>query len=188
MHLADRVWTAVERHVSADSSGRRHGRPKVGRWHDFARIPGRARSHTRERKWETFRLHGTLSGRRDAYRYNGRFFQPATMRSNLVPSRGDGGWWGHDGPLALVCTGLGVGELVLPVRLPTAPCNQAHLDHHLADPALWHKVDLVRQPEPNQPGGWRYEGHLLVLTAPYASPTTVTAREAVPQGPGRVPT
>jgi hypothetical protein len=33
------------------------------------RIPRRARSHTSERTWETFRLHGTLDGHLDAYRH-----------------------------------------------------------------------------------------------------------------------
>lgn len=173
MHLADNVWTTVERHLFADSSGRRHGRPRVGRWFDFTRIPGRAKSHTIDRKWETFRLHGTLEGHRQAYDHNGRFQQPRVMRTVDKSTRS---WWDHDGPLAVVLTGLGVGDVVLPVRLPTAPCNQAHLE----DPSKWHKVDLVRSPDPTQPGGWRYEAHLLVLTAPYVSPAVETARAAVP--------
>ena len=44
-HLAESVWTATERHLFADASGKRHGMPGVGRWFDFIRIPGRARSH-----------------------------------------------------------------------------------------------------------------------------------------------
>ncbi|MET8957872.1 transposase, partial [Streptomyces sp. NPDC004533] len=59
----------MSRHLFPDSSGRRHGRPHVGRWWDYTRIPGRARSHTTSRKWETFRLHGTLAGHLDAYRH-----------------------------------------------------------------------------------------------------------------------
>ncbi|MGW9025433.1 hypothetical protein ACWGQ5_14605 [Streptomyces sp. NPDC055722] len=70
MHQADEVFeTSVSRHLFPDSSGRRHGRPRVGRWWDYTRIPGRARSHTRARKWETFRLHGTLAGHLAAYRH-----------------------------------------------------------------------------------------------------------------------
>jgi hypothetical protein len=70
MHQADEVFeTSVSRHLFPDSSGRRFGRPKTGRWWDYARIPGRARSHTTDRKWETFRLHGTLAGHLDAYRH-----------------------------------------------------------------------------------------------------------------------
>ncbi|MDP4501565.1 hypothetical protein [Nonomuraea turcica] len=67
LHLADEVWTGVDRHLSADSSGKRAGRPKTGSFWTFTRIPGRARSHTTARKWETFRLHGTLDGHLAAY-------------------------------------------------------------------------------------------------------------------------
>jgi len=69
LHTADEVWTGVARHLFPDSSGRRFGRPRVGRWWDYTRIPGRARSHTTDRKWETFRLHGTLAGHLDTYRH-----------------------------------------------------------------------------------------------------------------------
>lgn len=70
MHQADEVFeTSVSRHLFPDASGHRFGRPRVGRWWDYARIPGRARSHTVARKWETFRLHGTLTGHLDAYRH-----------------------------------------------------------------------------------------------------------------------
>ncbi|MER7681061.1 transposase [Streptomyces sp. NPDC096934] len=70
MHQADEVFeTSVSRHLFADASGRTFGRPRVGRWWDYTRIPGRARSHTTGRKWETFRLHGTLAGHLDAYRH-----------------------------------------------------------------------------------------------------------------------
>ncbi|MFF3877884.1 zinc ribbon domain-containing protein [Streptomyces sp. NPDC001978] len=70
MHQADEVFeTSVSRHLFLDASGCRFGRPRVGRWWDYTRIPGRARSHTVARKWETFRLHGTLTGHLDAYRH-----------------------------------------------------------------------------------------------------------------------
>lgn len=70
MHQADEVFeTSVSRHLFPDASGRRFGRPKVGRWWDYGRIPGRARSHTTARKWETFRLHGTLAGHLGTYRH-----------------------------------------------------------------------------------------------------------------------
>ncbi|WP_234542368.1 transposase [Streptomyces shenzhenensis] len=71
MHQADEVWGGISRHLFADASGRRHGRPRVGRWWDCSRIPGRAKSHTTARKWETFRLHGTLAGHLAAYRHRG---------------------------------------------------------------------------------------------------------------------
>jgi len=60
-NLADSVWAATERHLFRDARGKRHGTPHIGRWFDFARIPGRACSHTEEHKWESFRLHGTLA-------------------------------------------------------------------------------------------------------------------------------
>ena len=175
MHLADGVWTATERHLFADARGRRHGMPRVGRWYDFTRLPGRARSHTTANKWETFRLCGTLAGHRAAYTdRTGDFVQPRHLRP--VHSNA---WWSHDGPLAVVFTGLADGPLVLPVRLPTAPSNQPILDHHLADPSRWHKIDLVRRRDPSSPGGWRYEAHLMVLTTPYVSPSTASRRARV---------
>ncbi|MFE2581949.1 hypothetical protein [Streptomyces sp. NPDC059378] len=66
---ADEVWESVARHLFSDASGRRFGRPKTGTWWDYTRIPGRARSHTTARRWETFRLHGTLAGHLAAYRH-----------------------------------------------------------------------------------------------------------------------
>jgi hypothetical protein len=183
MHVADTVWTATERHLFRDARGGRHGMPRIGTWFDFTRIPGRARSHTRDRKWETFRLHGTLAGHRAAYaKADGRFVQPRRLRG-VSPDRS---WWAHAGPLAVVFTGLLDGDLVLPVRLPTARSNQPILDHHLADPSRWHKIDLVRRRDPNAARGWRYEAHLMVLIAPYVGPTTSTRREvAVIETSGR---
>ena len=138
------------------------------RWYDFTRLPGRARSHTKDRKWETFRLHGTLDGHRAAYTgRDGGFFQP----DRDAPDRAATDiWWTYEGPLAVVFTGLPSGTLVLPVRLPAAPSNQPILDHHLADPTRWHKIDLVRRRDPTAGGGWRYEAHLMVLTTPYVAP------------------
>ncbi|MFF2996004.1 zinc ribbon domain-containing protein [Streptomyces sp. NPDC057950] len=69
MHQADEVWQGVSRHLFLDASGRRAGRPRTGVWWEYSRIPGRARSHTTARKWETFRLHGTLAGHLDTYRH-----------------------------------------------------------------------------------------------------------------------
>src|SRR5213592_1715745 len=118
MHLADSVWSATERHLFRDATGGRHGMPGIGRWFDFSRIPGRARSHTKDRKWETFRLHGTLDGHRSAYATgDGRFYQPRCMR----PIAEADAWWSYAGPLVVVFTGLPGGALVLPVRLPAAP-------------------------------------------------------------------
>jgi hypothetical protein len=171
-NLADAVWSGVERHLFRDKAGKRHGLPRVGRWFDFTRLPGRARSHTTPRKWETYRLHGTLAGHRAAYTdRDGDFVQPRRMR----PVNSDR-WWSYEGPLAIVFSGLADGTLVLPVRLPTAPSNQAFLEHHLADPSRWHKIDLVRRRDANASGGWRYEAHLMVLAEPYVSPATAVRR------------
>ncbi len=173
MHLADSVWTAMERHLFRDATGKTHGMPRPSRWFDFRRLPGRARSHIKDRKWETFRLHGSLDGHRAAYTADGRFHQPRRMR----PIRATSSWWSYDGPLAVVFSGLPIGTLVLPVRLPGAPSNQPILDHHLGDPSRWHKIDLVRSRDPNAAGGWRYEAHLSVLVDPYVSPAIRAARE-----------
>jgi hypothetical protein len=54
LHVADEAWETIDRHLFADSAGRRHGAPRVGSWWDFTRIPGRARSHTKATPtWET---------------------------------------------------------------------------------------------------------------------------------------
>jgi hypothetical protein len=188
MHLADSVWSATARHLFRDAAGKTQGLLRRGRWFDFTRLPGRARSHTTARKWETFRLHGSLADHRAVYvsepqgeqvplGHTGperRFMQPRRMRPISAPD----GWWSYDGPLAVVFSGLPGGTLVLPVRLPAAPTNQPILDHHLADPARWHKIDLVRRRDPHAAGGWRYEAHLMVLTVPYVSPSTVARRAA----------
>src|ERR1051325_3410423 len=82
MHLADAVWSGTERHLFRDAKGKRHGLPRVGRWRDFTRLPGRARSHKKATKWETFRLHGSLEGHRAAYtNTSGDFVQPRTLRA-----------------------------------------------------------------------------------------------------------
>ena len=175
MHLADGVWDATERHLFGDASGKRTGIPRAGSWFDFTRIPGRARLHTTEHKWETFRLHGSLAGHRAAYvTHDGRFMQPDRLRPVTTPKDG---WWQYTGPLAVVFTGLPIGTLVLPVRLPAAPSNQPILDHVLGDPSRWHKVDLVRHRDPTAPGEWRYEAHLHVLATAYVSPSSRARRE-----------
>ncbi len=149
-HISDEVWNSVARHLFADASGKRHGPPRIGDWHDFTRLPGRARSHTKTPPtWETFRLAGSLDGHLDAYRHRDLAAQstsaadaagPAAGTSVLAqPSRlpvpeapvrsGRSGWRGHEGPLAIVFTGLPAGDLVLPVRLPQGAGQWAHLAH-----------------------------------------------------------
>ena len=171
-HIADNIWTAVERHLFRDARGVRQGLLGVTPWFEFTRLPGRARSHTKSRKWESFRLHGTLAGHRAAYTdCDGDFVQPRHLRS--VTSKA---WWTYEGPLAVVFTGLADSTLVLPVRLPTAPSNQPALDYYLSDPTKWHKIDLVRRQDAHAPGGWRYEAHLSVLTQPYVAPNAAARR------------
>ena len=162
LHVADEVWQTVDRHLFADSSGCRHGPPRVGSWWDFTRIPGRARSHTKDQPtWETYRLTGTLDGHLAAYRHRqlpasvstahqavaapvgtSILAQPTRMLAPARPARRS--WWDHDGALAVVFTGLPAGDLVLPVRLPSGAAQWPHLAHFLTDPSIWHKIDLVR--------------------------------------------
>lgn len=180
LHVADEVWQTIDRHLFPDASGRRHGAPQVGSWWDFTRIPGRARSHTKTTPaWETWRLAGTVDGHLAAYRHpqlpasvttaataaeqragTSILAQPARLPA---PDRPAGStWWEHTGRLAVVFTGLVGGDVVLPVRLPQGAGQWAHLVHFLADPNMWHKIDMVRVRDRRVPGGWRYYAHLLV--------------------------
>jgi len=198
LHVADEVWETIDRHLFADSSGRRHGPPRVGSWWDFTRIPGRARSHTKDRPvWETWRLVGSLGGHLATYRHPDLpgdvttaaqaaarpagasiLTQPARLPT---PARPVGtSWWHHDGALAVVFTGLPAGDLVLPVRLPSGAGQWLHLMHFLADPDIWHKIDLVRVADRKAPGGWRYYAHLLVHQAGYQSDSTRQRRAQIP--------
>jgi hypothetical protein len=146
--------------------------------------------------WETWRLVGTLDGHLNAYRHRDLpaavktaaeaatqptgtsiLAQPTVM---AAPARPGGSWWKHTGPLAVVFTGLPAGDLVLPVRLPQGAGQWAHLAHFLADPAVWHKIDLVRVRDRKAPGGWRYYAHLLVHRGGYQSPATQARRAATP--------
>ncbi|WP_225798767.1 transposase [Streptomyces sp. NK15101] len=190
MHMADEVWNGVRRHLFADNTGNRHGRPRVGRWYDFTRIPGRARSHTIVNKWETFRLVGTFHGHAVAYAGGGRqaLMQPRRMPT---PTKPDGKistdkgtrratWWDHTGPLAVVFAGGPDGkrgDLVLPVRISQGPGQEARVRHFLAADTCWHKVDLVRRRKAGAPGGWVYEAHLMVLGPGYASPAVRQMRQ-----------
>ena len=170
LHVADEVWETVDRHLFADSSGRRHGSPRVGSWWDFTRIPGRARSHTKDRPtWETYRLVGTLDGHLATYRHQrlpagvctahqaadlpaGASISVQPARLAAPPRPAGRSWWHHDGALAVVFTGLPAGDLVLPVRLASGAGQWSHLAHFLADPNIWHKIDLVRVRDRRAPG------------------------------------
>jgi hypothetical protein len=199
LHVAGEVWETIDRHLFADASGRRHGAPRVGSWWDFTRIPGRARSHTKARPvWETWRLVGSLDAHLAAHRHpqlpasittaaavaaqpvgTSILAQPAQLPA---PAKPVGSWWGHDGALAVLFTGLPGGDVVLPVRLPQGAGQWAHLAHFLADPSVWHKIDLVRVRDRHAPGGWRYYAHLLTHQSGYESAATLARRDAVPTG------
>jgi Putative transposase DNA-binding domain len=200
LHVADEVWETVDRHLFADASGRRHGPPRIGSWFDFTRMPGRARSHTKATPvWETWRLVGTLDGHLGAYRHpelppglgtapaaaqrppgTSILCQPTSLRAPVSPASGS--WADHCGVLAVVFTGLAGGDLVLPVRLPSGAGRRAHVAHFLADPTVWHKIDLVRVRDRRAPGGWRYYAHLLTHQGGYQSGATQTRRAAIPTG------
>lgn len=197
MHIADEVWNGVSRHLFPDAAGQRSGRPKVGRRHDFTRIPGRARSHTRENKWETFRPVGSLRGHALAYADGGRhaLTQPHRMPKPTVPgvrvptgkvtasgkpSTRKATWWDHAGPLAVVFAGgteSARGDLVFPVRIPQQPGQWTRVQHFLSSPGRRHKVDLVRRRKASAPGGWLYEAHLMVLGPVYTAPGVRTMRD-----------
>ena len=200
LHVADEGWETVDRHLFLDASGRRHGSPRVGSWWEFTRIPGRARSHTKTTPtWETYRLVGTLDGHLEAYRHpqlpaeivtgpaaatppagTSILAQPARLPASARPTSGS--WSDHTGALAVVFTGLPAGDLVVPVRLPQGAGQWAHLAHFLADPAVWHKIDLMRVRDRKAPGGWRYYAHLLVHQGGYQSPGTRARRGEIPAG------
>ncbi|KND26432.1 zinc ribbon domain-containing protein [Streptomyces acidiscabies] len=197
MHMADEVWNGVQRHLFADATGKRFGRPKTGRWHDFTRIPGRARSHTTVNKWETFRLVGSLRGHVMAYTDDGRheLMQPRRMPKPTLPdakvptgktttsgkpATRKATWWDHTGPLTVVFAGgpgSSRGDLVLPVRIPQQPGQWSRVEHFLANPGRWHKVDLVRRRKASAPGGWVYEAHLMILGPGYTSPAVRQMRQ-----------
>jgi hypothetical protein len=200
LHVADEVWQTVDRHLFADASGRRHGPPRIGSWWEFSRIPGRARSHTKAAPvWETWRLVGTLDGHLQAYRHPQL---PASVSTAVVAAArpagtsilaqrprlstllrpASGRWTDHTGALAVVFTGLPGGDVVLPVWLPQGAGQWAHLSHFLADPTLWHKIDLVRVRDRKAPGGWRHYAHLLIHQASYQAPATRSRRAEIPAG------
>ncbi len=200
LHVADEVWETIDRHLFADKSGRRHGAPRVGSWWDFTRIPGRARSHTKDQPvWETWRLVGSLDGHLGAYRHRelstgvrtahgvagcaagtSILAQPGRMPAPVRPAGTS--WWHHDGALAVVFTGLPAGDLILPVRLPQGAGQWPHVTHFLADPNVWHKIDLVRVADRKAAGGWRYYAHLLVHQGGYQSDSTRQRRGQIPTG------
>jgi hypothetical protein len=147
--------------------------------------------------WESWRLVGTLDGHLESYRHAqlptwvttgiAAAAQPAGTSIMAQPGRlsapdrpSSGSWWDHDRTLAVVFTGLPGGDLVLPVRLSQGAGQWAHLCHFLADPEVWHKIDLVRVRDRKAPGGWRYYAHLLTHQAGYQSEATHARRAEIP--------
>jgi hypothetical protein len=182
-HMADAVFQDAARHLWSDNTGKRHGALHVTAPHQFVTIHGRARSHTTVNKWETFRLYGTLQGHLDAYGHGARReptldsvakLSPGSpvLRQHTMTTPGPTKWSSYAGPLVMVFAGGPQShepELQLPVRLPQGRGQWDRVVHFLAQPELWHKIDLVRRADSSQPGGWRYEMHLLVLSAGFTS-------------------
>jgi hypothetical protein len=183
-HMANAVFEDVVRHLWSDASGSRHGPLRITPLHQFSTIRGRARSHTTENKWETFRLHGTLEGHLDAYGQGtlgelptlGRVaaLPPGTpvLRQHKMTTPSAAKWSKYVGPLAMVFAGgpeSNEPALRLPVRLPQGRGQWDRVVHFLGNPNLWHKINLVRRADSSQPGGWRYEMHMLVLAEVYVS-------------------
>src|ERR1700739_302736 len=97
-----------------------------------------------------------------------------------------GGWWarwtGTWPATAMPGCRLPGGDVVLPVRLPQGAGRWAHLRHFLADPGVWHKIDLVRVRERKAPGGGRYYAHLLTHQGGYQAAATRARRAEIPTG------
>ncbi|MGI5507733.1 transposase [Streptomyces sp. CA-106131] len=137
MHQADEVFeTSVSRHLFPDASGRRHGRPRVGRWWDYTRIPGRARSHTTSRTWETFRLHGTLAGHLDTYRHR------SLDRTFLTPEQ-----------VAALPAGIGVLEQPRHLPKPARPSGRVQTG----------EVTAKNTPKTRAATWWDHTGPLAVV-------------------------
>ena len=195
-HMADAVFENAARHLWSDASGKRHGSLRITPFHQFATIHGRARSHTTENKWETFRLYGTLQGHLDAYGHGALGDHPtlndvvalvprtpALRQGKRMATPGPAKWSTYTGALVMVFAGgpqSNEPELHLPVRLPQGRGQWDRVAHFLSQPDLWHKIDLARRADSSQPGGWRYEMHLLVLIGGYASATNCAVLDAAP--------
>lgn len=195
--MADGVFENVVRHLWSNASGKRHGPLRITPLHEFSTIHGRARSHTTANKWETFRLYGTLEGHLDAHGHGALGEHPTleqvqslpvgtpVLRHQKMKTPGPTRWSTYTGPLVMVYAGgpnSAEPELCLPVRLPQGRGSWDRVVHFLANPATWHKIDLVRRADSSQKGGWRYEMHLLVLNEGYTSPCNRALLDAAPSG------
>ncbi len=183
--MADAVFENAVRHLWPDASGHRAGPLRVTAAHEYSTIHGRGRSHTTAKKWETFRLYGTLEGHLYAYGHGALGEHPTldqvsalragtrVLHQKRMKTPGPTKWSTYTGTLVMVFSGgpnSTETELQLPVRLPQGRGQWDRVVHFLGNPDLWHKIDLVRRQDSSQPGGWRYEVHLLVLGEGYVSP------------------
>jgi transposase len=178
LHLASEVWETCDRNLFPDKNGKRSGPPRVKQYHNLHKITGRARSHTTNHKWETFRLVGSLQGHLAAYPSTRR--ESILMQPRNLPSPTAKNWWDYDGPLTILVPGR-VRTVILPVRLPEGAGTANHTMHFLKDQSTWHKVDLVRVQDPKAPSGWRYYAHLTVLQHGYRSDSTLQRQIPVPR-------
>jgi hypothetical protein len=92
-------------------------------------------------------------------------------------------WSTYSGPLLMVFAGGPEShepELQIPVRLPQGRGQWDRVVYYLGQPERWHKINLVRRVDSSQPDGWRYELHLLVMSAGYASAKNRAALDAAP--------
>jgi ribosomal protein L37E len=195
-HMADAVFEDATRHLWSDNSGKRHGALHVTPFHEFSTIHGRARSHTTENKWETFRLYGSLEGHLDAYGHGALGAHPTLSdvaalsagtpilrQCKRVTTTGPTKWSRYAGPLVMVFAGGPQSkepELQLPLLLPQGRGRWDRVVHYLSQPDPWHKIDLVRRADSSQSGGWRYEMHLLVLSEGYVAPRNRELLDAAP--------
>jgi hypothetical protein len=65
-------------------------------------------------------------------------------------------------------------------RLPQGSGQFERLAHFLADPSVWHKIDLCRVRDRGAPGGWRYQAHLMILGTGWVGPTTAQLSTLAP--------
>ncbi|MEV6155047.1 hypothetical protein AB0L53_32360 [Nonomuraea sp. NPDC052129] len=171
MHLGDEVWAGVDRHLFADAAGKRAGRPQVGSWWGFTRIPGRARSHTRERKWETFRLAGTLAGHLAAYGCPAMTTRTSVQATVVAAAASAASLEGTASQLTVAdALAMGAGSAVLaqPRRLPApvGPSDSASSGRRVS----W----------------WEHTGPLSVVYTSAGAPDLVLPVR-LPQGSGRWP-
>jgi transposase len=105
------------------------------------------------------------------------------LRQHKMTTPGPTKWSTYAGPLVMVFAGGSASnepELKLPVRLPQGRGQWDRVVHFLGSPDTWHKIDLVRRHDSSQPGGWRYEVHLLVLSEGYVAECNRALLDAAP--------